>query len=43
LLDAMADEFAAMAEGKAELFMTKVAAKLTPQRPPGTKVPKEAT
>ena len=38
LLDAMADEFATMAEGKPELFMTKVAAKLAPQRPPGTKV-----
>jgi len=42
LLDAMADEFAAMAEGKPELFMTKVAAKLVPQRPAGTKVSKEA-
>ena len=38
LLDAMADEFEAMVEGKAELFMTKVAARLTPQRPPGTKI-----
>ncbi len=38
MLDAISDEFAAMVEGKAELFMTKVAAKLTPQRPPGTKV-----
>ena len=42
LLDAMADEFEPMVEGKAELFMTKVAARLTPQRPPGTKVTKEA-
>ncbi len=42
LLDAMSDEFAAMAEGKPELFMTKVAARLVPQRPPGTKVSKEA-
>ena len=42
LLDAMADEFEAMVGGKAELFMTKVAARLTPQRPAGTKIPKEA-
>jgi PTH1 family peptidyl-tRNA hydrolase len=42
MLDAMAEEFGAMAEGQSELFMTKVAARLTPQRPNGTKVSKEA-
>ena len=31
-----------MVEHKAELFMTKVAAKLVPQRPAGTKISKEA-
>jgi PTH1 family peptidyl-tRNA hydrolase len=37
-LDAIADEFGALVEGQSELFMTKVAARLTPQRPAGTKV-----
>jgi PTH1 family peptidyl-tRNA hydrolase len=50
MLDAIADEIGAMVDGQSELFMTKVAARLTPQRPsgtkagpPGTKISKEAT
>ncbi len=45
MLDAIADEIGLMVDGQGELFMTKVAARLTPQRPSGTKVdktPKEA-
>ena len=38
LLDGIADEIGVMVDGKSELFMTRVAARLTPQRPPGTKV-----
>jgi PTH1 family peptidyl-tRNA hydrolase len=41
MLDAIADEIGLMVDGQGELFMTKVAARLTPQRPSGTKV-KEA-
>jgi len=41
MLDAIADEIGAMIDGQSELFMTKVAAKLTPQRPSGTKVKAE--
>ena len=40
MLDAIADEIGAMIDGQSELFMTKVAARLTPQRPSGTKVAK---
>ncbi len=36
-LDAVADEIGLMIDGENELFMTRVAAKLNPQRPPGTK------
>ena len=37
LLDAVAEEIGVMLEGKSELFMTRVAAHLKPQRPNGTK------
>ncbi len=40
MLDAIADEIGLMVDGQGELFMTKVAARLTPQRPSGTKVAK---
>ena len=40
MLDAISDEIGLMVDGQGELFMTKVAAKLTPQRPSGTKVVK---
>ncbi len=42
MLDAIADEIGLMLDGQGELFMTKVAARLTPQRPSGTKISKEA-
>jgi peptidyl-tRNA hydrolase, PTH1 family len=42
MLDAISDEIGLMVDGQGELFMTKVAAHLTPQRPSGTKVSKEA-
>jgi PTH1 family peptidyl-tRNA hydrolase len=38
LLDAIAEEIGLMVEGKSELFMTRVAAHITPQRPAGTKI-----
>jgi len=38
LLDAIADEIGLMIEGQGELFMTRVAAHLKPQRPNGTKL-----
>jgi PTH1 family peptidyl-tRNA hydrolase len=41
MLDAISDEIGAMLDGQSELFMTKVAARLTPQRPSGTKVAKD--
>jgi PTH1 family peptidyl-tRNA hydrolase len=37
VLDAVADEIVEMIDGRSELFMTRVAAKLTPQRPSGAK------
>jgi PTH1 family peptidyl-tRNA hydrolase len=40
MLDAISDEIGLMLDGQGELFMTKVAARLTPQRPSGTKVAK---
>ena len=42
MLDAIADEIGLIVDGQGELFMTKVAARLTPQRPPGTKAGKTA-
>ncbi len=38
LLDAIADEIETMVQGQSELFMTRVAAHLKPQRPSGTKL-----
>jgi PTH1 family peptidyl-tRNA hydrolase len=38
LLDAIADEIGLMVDGQGELFMTRVATHLMPQRPSGTKV-----
>ncbi|MDB5395966.1 MAG: aminoacyl-tRNA hydrolase [Rhodospirillales bacterium] len=46
MLDAISDELAVMIDGQSELFMTRVAARLSPPRPSGTKQPpkpKEAT
>ncbi len=40
LLDAIADEMDAMIDGKSELFMTRVAARLAPAKPPGEKTVK---
>jgi PTH1 family peptidyl-tRNA hydrolase len=37
LLDAIAEEIESMVGGESELFMTRVAARLKPQRPAGTK------
>jgi PTH1 family peptidyl-tRNA hydrolase len=37
LLDAVGDEIETMIDGKSELFMTRVAGHLKPQRPNGTK------
>jgi PTH1 family peptidyl-tRNA hydrolase len=39
MLDTISDEIEQLIHGHGEFFMTRVAAKLTPQRPPGTKMP----
>ncbi len=43
MLDAISDEIEQMVHGHGEFFMTRVAAKLTPQRPSGTKMPPKTT